>query len=188
MRGGMQLCGSQTPNGEVWNQQWEGGKAADNNWGRGRRGLGWACATGNHTYQHRCCVLCAKPSSLTLPGGWIYVRSRPVEVRARMLIFQGFGSRILQPLPRAHRFHPGEKRLKTCCPSASPGSCLWLWTASDLLISTRLFSMFQSVSQEWVFAEIFFFFPHSTEMWNTPTIFHTIWEVQRFFSNLCRHW
>ena len=44
-----------------------------------------------------------------------------------------------------------------------------------------------SVSQELVFAEIFFF-THSKEMWNTPTFFHTIWEDQIFFSNLWRYW
>lgn len=187
MRGGMQLCGSQTPNGEVWNQQWEGGKAADNSWGRGRRGPGWACATGNHTCQHRCCVLCAKPSSLTLPGGWICVRSRPVRCglvcefsKALAHVHFSLSPEHTASIQEESDLKPAVLALlqEAVCDSGLPQIC---WFQPDF---SACFS--QSLRSESLLR--FFFFPHSTEMWNTPTIFHTIWEVQRFFSNLCRHW
>lgn len=53
--------------------------------------------------------------------------------------------------------HKKSDSLRTCSPSISPGSRLCLWTVVGVLISGRLFCMFLSVSQECVFAEIFFF-------------------------------
>lgn len=76
--------------------------------------------TGAHAHRRKphptsiCAVRSASLSSLTLPGGRGCVRPTPVELLA-------FGSRILRPLHKAHCFHPGENRLKTCS-SASPRS------------------------------------------------------------------